>query len=63
MPNARSLREIVVALRGLVWKARDAGSPVDGTLVQMAADAVQGIAAAEGRATRPRQVTRRLGEG
>ncbi|RYB06241.1 hypothetical protein D3272_05600 [Lichenibacterium ramalinae] len=55
-------QQFVVALRGLVWKARDAGSPVVGEVVQMAARAVQDIATAEDKATRPEQVTRRLGE-
>ena len=63
MPNARFLREIVVYLKGLVWKGRDAGSPAAGDVMQIAAKAVQDIAAVEGRATRPKQVTRRLGEG
>lgn len=62
MPDARSIRQIVVSLRSLVAKARDAGSPVTGDIVQMAARAVQDIAAAEGRVTRPEQVMRRLGE-
>jgi hypothetical protein len=55
MPNARSLREIVTAVRAKVWKARDAGPPVT-------AEMEQDTAPAEGRATRPEQVTRRLGE-
>ena len=63
MPNASSLREIVASFKGLVWKARAAGSPAAGNVMQMAANAVQDIAPAESRATRPEQVTRRLGEG
>ena len=62
MTRARPLREIVVALKGLVCKAREAGSPAAGDVMQMAARAVQDIDAAETKATRPEQVTRRLGD-
>lgn len=47
MPNAPALRQIVAALRGLVFKARDAGSPPAATVLTMAAGAVQDIASAQ----------------
>lgn len=47
MPDARILRQIVASLRGLVFKARDAGSPVSADVLTMAAGAVQDAASAE----------------
>ena len=48
MPNVPILRQIA-ALRGLVFKARDAGSPASADVLTMAAHAVQGIASVEER--------------
>lgn len=64
MPNVSLLRRIVAALRGLVFKARDAGSSASADALTMAAGVVQDIASAErkGPARRPGDVVRRLGE-
>lgn len=66
MPNVSILRQIVAALRGLVFKARDAGFPASADVLTMAASAVQDIASAEGKkepARRPEQAVRRFGKG
>ena len=63
MPNVSILRQIVAALRGLVFKARDAGSPASADVLTMAAHAVQDIASVEDKGhTRPEQVVRRVGQ-
>ena len=65
MVNVRALREIVVTLRGLVWKARDAGAPVASDVLTMAAGAVQDMARAEKGAepvAGPEQTVRRMRE-
>ena len=64
MPNVPILRQIVVALRGLVFKARDAGSPASADVLTMAAHAVQDIASAEdkGHTRPPEQVVKRVGQ-
>ncbi len=63
MSNVPILRQIVAALRGLVFKAKDAGSPASADVLSMAAHAVQDIASAEDKmpACRPEQAVRRLG--
>lgn len=49
MPNIPILRQIVTALRGLVFKAKDAGSPASADVLTMAAHAVQDIASVKDR--------------
>ena len=64
MPNVPILRQIVAALRGLVFKARDAGSPASADVLTMAAHAVQDIASVEDKAPprQPEQAVRRAGQ-
>lgn len=59
--NLSALRQIVVALRGLVFKARDAGSPTSAAVITMAARVVQDIASTDGPVQRPTGAVRKLG--
>lgn len=53
MPDARILREIVVALRGLTRRAEEARSPVARDVLTMSAGAVRDIAAGAERQSAP----------